>query len=345
MYRLVFAVCTLTALAVILVLTANPSPTAEARRFIPWDCSGWQPHPAVADADNELASSILETLAANRGKTLYCGLDQSDTWTKRQVYDHAHAHNDRDRTQYDGSQGQGRFRGFTAGQEGWLTDGEHGITGVSPERIFEFPQQERRRRWKTITLRKKVSSQSADEGGCPDRGGLPGPGTVVTDWRDINTLGDLICSGYGNASGGTWTDDDTGRHWSRNRYVGRGFGNTDWQFDWRTRERTHGTTPPTVAGGSSRSEAQWLAAAETAVSAACAALGGGYKYQRGSADFGQGHSRDVGTGINNVEDMGDFHGWFYAWQRNPSSVSNWRARARESRTWSGVCTKRARVRR
>ena len=108
----------------------------------------------MADADNELASSILETLAANRGKTLYCALDQSDTWTKRQVYDNAHVHNDRDRTQYDGSQGQGRFRGFTAGQEGRLTDGEHGITGVSPERIFEFPEQERRRRrtWKRLSL-------------------------------------------------------------------------------------------------------------------------------------------------------------------------------------------------
>ena len=97
----------------------------------------------------------METLAANRGKTLYCALDQSDTWTKRQVYDHAHAHNDRDRTQYDGSQGQGRFRGFTAGQEGWLTDGEAGITGVSPERIFEFPQVEKKRRswtWKRRSL-------------------------------------------------------------------------------------------------------------------------------------------------------------------------------------------------
>ena len=127
--------------------------SAAHARFTRWDCSDWQPHPAVADADNELASSILETLAANRGKTLYCGLDQSDTWTKRQVYDNAHRHNDRDRTQYDGSQGQGRFRGFTAGQEGWLTDGEHGITGVSPERIFEFPEERRRRRWKTVVTK------------------------------------------------------------------------------------------------------------------------------------------------------------------------------------------------
>ena len=155
MFRLIFSVCTLSAIAIILVVTAGPSPTAEARST-PWGCSDWQPYPAVADADNELASSILETLASNRGKTLYCGVDQSDTWTKRQVYDNAHMHNDRDRTQYDGSQGQGRFRGFTAGQEGWLTDGEHGITGVSPERIFEFPQQQRRRGWKTVTKRMTV---------------------------------------------------------------------------------------------------------------------------------------------------------------------------------------------
>ena len=159
MFRLIFSVCTLSAIAIILVVTAGPSPTAEARST-PWDCSDWQPYPAVADADNELASSILETLASNRGKTLYCGLDQSDTWTKREVYDHAHMHNDRDRTQYDGSQGQGRFRGFTAGQEGWLTDGEHGITGVSPERIFEFPQPQRRRGWKTVTKRMKVPESS-----------------------------------------------------------------------------------------------------------------------------------------------------------------------------------------
>ena len=122
-------------------------------RFTRWDCSDWSPFPTVVAAEDELASSILETLASNRGKTLYCGVDQSDTWTKRQVYDNAHRHNDRDRTQYDGSQRQGRFRGFTAGQEGWLTDGEHGITGVSPERIFEFPEVERKRRKRYRTFK------------------------------------------------------------------------------------------------------------------------------------------------------------------------------------------------
>ena len=131
-------------------------------RFTRWDCSDWSPFPAVADAEDELASSILETLADNRGKTLYCGVDQSDTWTKRQVYDNAHRHNDRDRTQYDGSQGQGRFRGFTAGQEGWLTDGEHGITGVSPERIFEFPEvKKKRRRYRTVTFKPCPAYDSA----------------------------------------------------------------------------------------------------------------------------------------------------------------------------------------
>ena len=319
--------------------------TAHARRFIRWDCSDWQPRPAVADADNQLASSILETLAENRGKTLYCALDQSDTWTKRQVHDHAHAHNDRDRTQYDGSQGQGRFRGFTAGQEGWLTDGEHGITGVSPERIFEFPQEERRRRKKTVTLRKKVSSEPADTGSCPDRGGLSGPTAAITDMRDINTVGgDLLCTAYGAVSHpSSWEGQDSARHRARNRVGGAGgnAGSNGWGWHWRTRAKT-GTTGPDPIAGNTRSEAEWIAAAETAVRAACADLGGGYKYQRGSADFGPGHNRQPGTGLNNVEDKGDFHGWFFAYERHDTSVGNWKARARESRAWHGTCFKKVR---
>ena len=336
MFRLIFSVLTLSAIAIILVVTAGPSQPAEAARFIRWDCSDWQPRPAVADADNELASSILETLAANRGKTLYCGLDQSDTWTKRQVYDHAHAHNDRDRTQYDGSQGQGRFRGFTAGQEGWLTDGEAGITGVSPERIFEFPEQERRRRWKTIRV--KVSSGPATSG-CPDRGGYGGPGTAVTDWHDFNPLGRLICTGYGQRNPSFQGRTDA-QHYSRNRYLQptSSGGSNDWEFDWRTRAKT-GSGGPSVAfvGGNSRSEAQWIAAAETAAIAACRAQGG--RYVSGSADFGPGHNENRGTGL---DDKGPNHGWFYAWQRNETNTGVWYARARESRTWHGVCTKRVR---
>ena len=164
---------------------------AHARRFIRWDCSDWQPHPAVADADNELASSILETLAANRGKTLYCGLDQSDTWTKRQVYDNAHAHNDRDRTQYDGSQGQGRFRGFTAGQEGWLTDGEHGITGVSPERIFEFPEvKKKRRRYRIVTVTRICGTANNGTGACVNP-----RGSLGLDQLNLNNPSNYYASG------------------------------------------------------------------------------------------------------------------------------------------------------
>ena len=40
---------------------------------------------------------------------------------------------------------RGQFRGFIAAQEGWLTEGESGITGQSIATIFEFPKEERRR--------------------------------------------------------------------------------------------------------------------------------------------------------------------------------------------------------
>ena len=163
----------------------------------------------MADADNELASAILETLAANRGKTLYCALDQSDTWTKRQVYDNAHAHNDRDRTQYDGSQGQGRFRGFTAAQEGWLTDGEHGITGVSPERIFEFPN--RKRKADSYTW-KRHSLSAVLQYGFPDN--LPaGKGHSKEAIAEANARDALIFwVATGDGPGRAWLDD-----WEDNR--------------------------------------------------------------------------------------------------------------------------------
>ena len=166
----------------------------------------------MADAEDELASAILETLAANRGKTLYCALDQSDTWTKRQVYDNAHMHNDRDRTQYDGSQAQGRFRGFTAGQEGWLTDGEHGITGVSPERIFEFPEVKKKRR---KNKKKPVRYVQVEEEFALDasasrlvrvQGGIPGGGP----WSD-NPQGRL--SGY-SAADGAYTAPSDAAAWN-----------------------------------------------------------------------------------------------------------------------------------
>ena len=314
--------------------------TAEARRFIRWDCSDWQPRPAVADADNELASSILETLAANRGKTLYCAIDQSDTWTKRQVYDNAHRHNDRDRTQYDGSQGQGRFRGFTAGQEGWLTDGEAGITGVSPERIFEFPQEERRRR-RWVTKEVTVTSDppeadltDANRGRCPDDNGrITSPNYA----EEHTSNGNLICTNYGNIGSGSLAVWQTANRDAQNVYAGNSDGQTNWTFHWRTRATT-GWTNRTHAAGNTRSEDEWIAAAEVAVRAACADLGGGYKYKSGSADFGRGHNANV-TGSNGTFDKGPHHGWFFTLR--PTTGASQR-QARESRTWHGVCFKRFR---
>jgi len=118
---------------------------SQATRAIPWDCSDWQ---AFAHADRDTV--ILESLAENRGKTLYCGIDQSDTFAKAETWAAGKDRNERDDTIYYGERGQ--FRGFIAAQEGWLTEGESGITGISRDRIFEFPREERRRK-KTVRRR------------------------------------------------------------------------------------------------------------------------------------------------------------------------------------------------
>ena len=113
----------------------------QAARAIPWDCTDWQ-----VFAHSDRTTSILESLAANRGKTLYCAIDQSDTFTKAETWAAGKDRNERDDTVYQGE--QGRFRGFIAAQEGWLTEGESGITGMSIDRIFEFPREEKKRRRK-----------------------------------------------------------------------------------------------------------------------------------------------------------------------------------------------------
>ena len=135
------------ALGLIAASSGSSSPTAQARS-IPWDCADWQ-----AFAHSDRTTSILESLAANRGKTLYCAIDQSDTFTKTETWEAGRDRNERDDTVYQGE--QGRFRGFIAAQEGWLTEGESGVTGQSIDRIFEFPREERkrRRRYKNEYLR------------------------------------------------------------------------------------------------------------------------------------------------------------------------------------------------
>ena len=130
----------ITGIALFLLLAAAGYGIATLQaRAIPWDCSDWQ-----AFAHDDRPTAILESLAANRGKTLYCGVDQSDTFTKAETWEAGKDRNERDDTVYQGE--QGRFRGFIAAQEGWLTDGESGVTGMSIDRIFEFPREEKKRR-------------------------------------------------------------------------------------------------------------------------------------------------------------------------------------------------------
>ena len=135
----------------------------QAARAIPWDCADWQ-----AFAHEDRTTAILESLAENRGKTLYCGIDQSDTFAKAETWAAGKDRNERDDTVYQGE--RGRFRGFLASQEGWLTEGESGVTGVSRDRIFEFPREKRKRR----TIRRFVPADPSrvaegPEGGRIDR--------------------------------------------------------------------------------------------------------------------------------------------------------------------------------
>ena len=155
-------------IALILLLGAGYG-VIQAARSIPWDCSDWQ-----AFAHSDRTTAILESLAENRGKTLYCGIDQSDTFTKAETWAAGKDRNERDGTVYDGQ--RGRFRGFIAAQEGWLTEGESGITGQSIATIFEFPKEERRG-WKNKNF---VVPPSADRQVHTDWGQQTGDFDVQT---------------------------------------------------------------------------------------------------------------------------------------------------------------------
>ena len=168
-YRFPIAILILTVLTFGLLITANPTNTTQAApRTVPWDCSDWQATPAVADAADARVSLILESLAANRGKAIYCAIDQSDTWTKTETWLAGRDRNERDDTVYFGQ--QGNFRGFLAAQEGYLTDGESGVTGVSRELIFEFPEEPRRGK-KTVIKRRDFP---VDDRFCNPYGGADG---------------------------------------------------------------------------------------------------------------------------------------------------------------------------
>ena len=171
---------------------ADQADAAATPRNIPWDCSDWQTAAAVADAADERVSVILETLATNRGKTLYCGVDQSDTFTKSETWLAGKDRNERDDTVYYGA--NGRFRGFLAAQEGYLTDGESGVTGISRARIFEFPEEERTRRRTVVVKRENIPTQSlispdGQEGiGASDPNGeTTARAQAVNRWGSVNT--------------------------------------------------------------------------------------------------------------------------------------------------------------
>ena len=137
----VFPQVFITGVVLFLLMGAGYGLTTIQARAIPWDCADWQ-----AFAHDDRTTAILESLAENRGKTLYCGVDQSDTFAKAETWEAGRDRNERDDTVYFGERGS--FRGFIAAQEGYLTDGESGVTGVSIDRIFEFPREKKKRRRK-----------------------------------------------------------------------------------------------------------------------------------------------------------------------------------------------------
>ncbi len=296
-------------IALFLVLAAAGYGIATLQaRSIPWDCADWQ-----AFAHSDRTTSILESLAENRGKTLYCGVDQSDTFTKAETWEAGKDRNERDDTVYFGKRGQ--FRGFIAAQEGYLTDGESGVTGVSIDRIFEFPREERRRTKRVKRL------HIASEGFCPDPhpdedGGAngeetnPQPGTLAcTDWGPFPGSQNAVNQdGIRNGKATQINSMDGGN---------RAIGDTTWNIPW---------TFPSVE--------YWQDKAETAAKNACRDQG----YPSVSnVVFGQGHRRNV-TGGNDVrrgiDDAG--LGWFL---RENDNAYAWRYSARQSRTWTATCKK------
>ena len=277
--------------------------TIQAARAIPWDCSDWQ-----AFAHDDRTTAILESLAENRGKTLYCAIDQSNTFTKAETWAAGKDRNERDDTVYFGERGQ--FRGFIAAQEGWLTDGESGVTGVSIDRIFEFPKEERRRtkrvkRFKVGTTADNINAVAS----CGQALGL-----ICSDWGDIPPSSATTAIARLNA-----------RHFAVGRTAGDGLG---WTLD---RQTNIITLPGEADSAATPSLARWqeLLAAEPA--RACRARGG--KYVAGSGEVGPGHDNNKGSNGDNL-------GWFYGPDLDTGALEKYQAR--QSRTWTATCKKTVR---
>ena len=229
------------ALGLIAAGSGSTSPAAQAARAIPWDCSDWQ-----AFAHDNRTTSILESLAANRGKTLYCAIDQSDTFTKAETWEAGKDRNERDDTVYQGE--QGRFRGFIAAQEGWLTEGESGITGMSIDRIFEFPREEKKRRRRTVrpnlVYDREYPTSTLPVPGLTANGGGPTTGYLAPDLAGVSpytyvsaprSLWNGYVRVYG-AAGATSTTDSVAR--------------TNAETEWNTNTPTDAEVLNRVLNGS-----------------------------------------------------------------------------------------------
>ena len=300
-----------------LLLGAGYGLTTIQARSIPWDCSDWQ---AFAHADRTTA--ILESLAENRGKTLYCGVDQSDTFTKAETWEAGKDRNERDDTVYFGERGQ--FRGFIAAQEGWLTDGESGVTGVSIDRIFEFPREERRRvkrvkRW-------DISSGSAATDTCPDPEGGRTPGT-------------LACSGWGAQDDNLYgtSSDGAAKRDAQGIYADKGQNAGDWAIHWDTQAFYNPQASNALTGDfASPSTEEWKALAAVVAKEICREQHGGQSVS--NVVIGQGHSNDQ-TPVS-ARNRGPYLGWFFDDVDDRTNVIQYRAR--QSRTWTATCKKTTR---
>ena len=275
--------------------------TIQAARSIPWDCSDWQ-----AFAHDDRTTAILESLAENRGKTLYCGIDQSDTFSKAETWQAGKDRNERDDTVYFGERGQ--FRGFIAAQEGWLTEGESGVTGVSIDRIFEFPREKRRvKRVKRFDVGTDTEQFPIDAAAsCDEVLGL-----ICSDWGDIPT----------NSGSATLA-----RQYARQVAVGRTLVDSfAWTLDWQTNIIT---LPGVADSAATPSLARWQELLAAGAARACRARGA--KYVAGSAQFGPGHDNNKGS-------HGDNLGWFYGPDLDTGTLEKYQAR--QSRTWTATCKK------
>ena len=251
----------------------------------------------------------MESLAENRGKTLYCGINQSDTFAKAETWAAGKDRNERDDTVYFGERGQ--FRGFIAAQEGWLTEGESGITGQSIATIFEFPKEERRR----VTRTKRISI------------GTTSPAEAVASCHDATpTPGDLLCSGEFASTATFNGSGEAARETSKRNARGGYYGDQSTftgNHDWRTSPDPFGTNWQELAE----------TVAETAAAAACTDRG----YRLGRVVVGPGHDNDKQW--QGTWSQGDNLGWFY---RNTRTDGHSRYAARQSRTWRATCTKKVR---